>query len=976
MADTVGAAQLAITADASGVEAGVSKAKKSLATLGGAAKAAGTEASKGVDGIGKSSEQSSQKVDRATKQMINAIQRTTAVAEAGSRSSAKYFEALAGQRGVDVNALRPYLDQLDAAAKKQTAATVAARAVAPAVTQVGLSAKQTAAALRGVPAQFTDIVTALSAGQRPLQVFLQQGGQLKDMFGGIGPAARALGGYMLGLLNPITLATGAVAALGIAYFQGAKEAQNYARAIILSGNAAGVTAGEMQLMAERISAVSGTQRAAAAALAEFVQNGTIAGDQIERFTAIALKMEKEAGVAVSETVKQFAELGKSPVEASTKLNEATNFLTASVARQIRMLEEQGRAAEAGRVAQEAYAAAMESRLPQIEQNLGLIERAWRAVGSGAKWAWDQMLGIGRGDTLEKQLQDVQKEIAKADGPFDPSAFGGNAEARARLPLLREQERRLLRILEIQRGNADAQAEQSAQVKAQLEFDKRGEQFLSKKARMEREITEARNLGAQAGLKQEEIEKRVAAIREKYADKATARAALKLDRAELGLDIERIRGEAELLVSTYGNTERRLESLRSAGLVSEQGYFEAKRQLIAEESEHREDALQQEIARLEAEKLTGAEKVQNDRKIADAQARLAIVRADTASKLEELSDRQVQATRREAAEFDAARRSAEDYFAAVLRSSDQELAGFGKGRRQREIDRGAFQIDERYGQERERLAAETAQLLILQDGQLTEEQKRRQEQRLALLNEYHAREIQAWTDHHRKKQQLEQDWRLGAQEGLANYADSVGNVAANVEEVFGNAFRGMEDALVQFAMTGKISFSGLVRSILADLARLQARQALGGFAKVLAGVIGSAIGGGVSGGGGEGLGTAMSGGGMTSADDWMLSGMGRAIGGPVSAGRIYRVNERRPELLNVGGRQFLMMGNQSGTVKPGGGGIHIVNNTQGRVDRVEERTTPDGDRVLVLEQAMVGWLADPNSRVSRAIGRNTTAKRSR
>lgn len=970
MADTVGAAQLAITADASGVEAGVSKAKKSLATLGGAAKTAGAEASKGVDQIGKGADTSAQKLDRATKSMIASIQRTTSTLEAGSRSSSKFFEALAQQRGVDVNALRPYLDQLDAASKKQAAATVAARAVAPAVTQVGLSAKQTAAALRGVPAQFTDIVTALSSGQRPLQVFLQQGGQLKDMFGGIGPAARALGGYMLGLLNPVTLAAGAVAALGIAYFQGAKEAQNYARAIILSGNAAGVTAGEMQLMAERISAVSGTQRAAAAALAEFVQNGTIAGDQIERFTAIALKMEKEAGVAVSETVKQFAELGKSPVEASAKLNEATNFLTASVVRQIRMLEEQGRAAEAGRVAQEAYAQAMENRLPQIEQNLGFIERAWRAVTGAAKGAWDAMLNVGRSDALDKQLQEARENVERLErhykGDNSKRALFDIDNAKQAVALLTEQQRMLKR-------GAEARAAEAAQVRAQQEFDKRGEQFLSKKAKMEREITEARNLGAQAGLKQEEIEKRVAAIREKYADKATARAALKLDRAELGLDIERIRGESEKLIGIYAGAERRIESLRQAGLLSDREYYDAKRGFIQLESQAKEEALQQEIARLQAEKLTGAEKVQNDRKIADAQARLAIVRADTASKLEELSDRQVQATRREAAEFDAARRSAEDYFAAVLRSSDQELAGFGKGRRQREFDRGAFQIDERYGQERQRLAAETAQLLILQDGQLTEEQKRRQEQRLALLNEYHAREIQAWTEHQRKKQQLEQDWRLGAQEGLANYADNVGNVAANVEEVFGNAFRGMEDALVQFAMTGKISFSGLVRSILADLARLQARQALGGFAKVLAGVIAGAIGG----GGGGGTGPSLSGNeGMTSADDWMLSGMGRAIGGPVSAGRMYRVNERRPELLNVGGRQFLMMGNQSGTVKPGGGGIHIVNNTQGRVDRVEERTTSDGDRVLVLEQAMVGWLADPNSRVSRAIGRNTTAKRSR
>lgn len=58
--------------------------------------------------------------------------------------------------------------------------------------------------------------------------------------------------------------------------------------------------------------------------------------------------------------------------------------------------------------------------------------------------------------------------------------------------------------------------------------------------------------------------------------------------------------------------------------------------------------------------------------------------------------------------------------------------------------------------------------------------------------------------------------------------------------------------------------------------------------------------------------------------------GRAIGGPVSAGGLYRVNERGPEMLSVAGRQFLMMGDQPGRVSPNGGGSKgqqlIVNQT--------------------------------------------------
>jgi phage-related minor tail protein len=65
------------------------------------------------------------------------------------------------------------------------------------------SAAQTANAMRMIPAQMTDIVVGLSTGQSPFMVLMQQGGQLKDMFGGIGPAIKGVGTYVMGWLTPI-----------------------------------------------------------------------------------------------------------------------------------------------------------------------------------------------------------------------------------------------------------------------------------------------------------------------------------------------------------------------------------------------------------------------------------------------------------------------------------------------------------------------------------------------------------------------------------------------------------------------------------------------------------------------------------------------------------------------------------------------------------------------------------------------------
>lgn len=83
----------------------------------------------------------------------------------------------------------------------------------------GQSAAQTAYAMRMIPAQMTDIVVGLSTGQSPFMVLMQQGGQLKDMFGGIIPAIKGVSTYVMGLVNPFTVAAGAVGLLTYAVYQ-------------------------------------------------------------------------------------------------------------------------------------------------------------------------------------------------------------------------------------------------------------------------------------------------------------------------------------------------------------------------------------------------------------------------------------------------------------------------------------------------------------------------------------------------------------------------------------------------------------------------------------------------------------------------------------------------------------------------------------------------------------------------------------
>ncbi|MFZ4537815.1 phage tail length tape measure family protein [Propionivibrio sp.] len=281
------------------------------------------------------------------------------------------------------------------------------------IDQYGMSAKATAAAMRNVPAQFTDIVVSLQAGQSPLTVMLQQGGQLKDMFGGVGNAAGALSSYVLGLVSPFTLAAAAAGALGFAYYKGSQDADAYNKAIIMSGNAAGVTADQLQGMAAKVAASTGASTGAAAeALAAFAANGNVGAAKMEQFAAVAVRMEQVLGVAVADTVKQFVELGKDPVKASDKLNEATHYLTEGQRLYIKSLVDRGDIEAAASEAQKTFANAENVRLDQLVAKLGTVERAWIGLVNWKNAFWSGVTDVGRPDTDAVKIAGAQSDLAK------------------------------------------------------------------------------------------------------------------------------------------------------------------------------------------------------------------------------------------------------------------------------------------------------------------------------------------------------------------------------------------------------------------------------------------------------------------------------------------------------------------------------------------------------------------------------------
>lgn len=476
--------------------------------------------------------------------------------------------------------------------------------------KVGLSAKQLAFAARGVPAQFTDIFASLQAGQSPITVFLQQGGQLKDMFGGVGPAAKAMGGYIMGLVNPYTLAAGAAGALGYAWYKGSEEAHEYTKAIILSGNAAGVTAAQLQEKAVNISKTSSaTQGAAAEALALFTRNGNIAEGKMGSYASAAIQMQKLTGVAVADTVKQFAELGKDPLAASIKLNESHHYLTLSVYDQIKALEEQGKKLEAGTLAQQSWADAVNSRMPQLQENLGLVEAGWKGISGAAKTAWDNMLNIGRQadpvTEMRNQLADLLAKRASGVELYN----GQGASQDVAIAMLREGLAIANRIASAQQMGANAAAATNKQLENQLVFDKAHEQYQTKAVQLQKELTAENQRYANVkntGDDQKDLQN--------ARDHATALLAIRKKFEDFGPAKESLTGtisyyeQLQSIVTTGEKTaQESITSQHKRNLISSRDYYTAAEEIAANANTDQQALVELEIEAVKKSGIAATEK---------------------------------------------------------------------------------------------------------------------------------------------------------------------------------------------------------------------------------------------------------------------------------------------------------------------------------------------------------------------------------
>ncbi|MGT8676503.1 phage tail length tape measure family protein [Klebsiella pneumoniae] len=389
--------------------------------------------------------------------------------------------------------------------------------------KTGQSAAQTAFAMRMIPAQMTDIIVGLSTGQSPFMVLMQQGGQLKDMFGGIGPAIKGVGGYVLGLINPVTLAAAAVGVLGLAYYKGSQEQDVFYKSLTLSGNLVGKTTGQLADIAARVSVVANsTTGVTAATLNQIVSSGKVAAESLERVTTAVVEISEATGIATEKLVGDFNDIAADPVAAITKLNDQYHFLTLATYNQIKALQDEGNQQDAARVATDAYANAMQQRANDIHQNLGILESAWKSLSKTAKGAWDAMLNIGREQTLTDKLATLNENIAEAQRGQKDGGFWNSFSARfTNLPEMIKQRDLLESVANLQgdvtKGQAKAKEAEQQRIKTQQEADRVNQQYLSNADKRNKAIKQQSEFLKAGAITVEQYANNVSRINEMYKD---------------------------------------------------------------------------------------------------------------------------------------------------------------------------------------------------------------------------------------------------------------------------------------------------------------------------------------------------------------------------------------------------------------------------------------------------------------------------
>ncbi|WP_338924057.1 phage tail tape measure protein [Escherichia coli] len=704
--------------------------------------------------------------------------------------------------------VRRHFSGLDTDARKTASAVEQGLSrQALAAQKAGISVGQYKAAMRTLPAQFTDIATQLAGGQNPWLILLQQGGQVKDSFGGMIPMFRGLAGAITLPMVGVTSLAVATGALAYAWYQGDSTLSAFNKTLVLSGNQSGLTADRMLTLSRAGQAAGLTFNQASESLAALVNAGVRGGEQFDAINQSVARFASASGVEVDKVAEAFGKLTTDPTSGLIAMARQFRNVTAEQIAYVAQLQRSGDEAGALQAANDIATKGFDEQTRRLKENMGTLETWADKTGKAFKSMWDAILDIGRPESSADMLASAQKAFDEADKKWQ--WYQSRSQRRGKTASFRAN----LQGAWNDRENARLGL---AAATLQSDMEKAGE--LAARDRAERDASQLKYTGEA----QKAYERLLTPLEKYTARQEELNKALK-DGKILQADYN------TLMAAAKKDYESTLKKPKSSGVKVSAG-------------ERQEDqahaallALETELRTLEKHSGANGKISQQRRDLWKAENQYAVLKeAATKRQLSE-QEKSLLTHEKETLEY------------------KRQLAELGdKVEHQKRLNELAQQAA-RFEQQGAKQAAISAQARGLTDRQV---QRESEEQRLRDVYgdnpDALAKATSALKNTWSAEEQLRGSWMAGLKSGWGEWAESATDSFSQVKSVATQTFDGIAQNMAAMLTGSEQNWRGFTRSVLSMLTEIFLKQAMVG----IVGSIGSAMGGAFGGGASASTGTAI------------------------------------------------------------------------------------------------------------------------
>lgn len=258
----------------------------------------------------------------------------------------------------------------------------------------------------------------------------------------LGNKAGAATALFSGLGIAVAGTTGVLVAAGAAALQSYTEYRALETVLIATGNAAGVSAGELGNIRNEIGSADGEFSKAQKSLEALAGAGTVAAGSLESAGRSAVNLSNLTGASIEEMTAKVIAIAKSPTAAMLELNERYRFMTLEVYNNVRSLEDQGRAQDAAAAGIAELDRVTSQRVASMRESAGALEAKWHEVTTAIKGAWRAAK-----DAFD---QSIEGDIRRAEWDINFQLWANDGQENARS----KQRRAELEVLRRQKSAQD------------------------------------------------------------------------------------------------------------------------------------------------------------------------------------------------------------------------------------------------------------------------------------------------------------------------------------------------------------------------------------------------------------------------------------------------------------------------------------------------------------------------------------------